>query len=168
MWFCCRDFGLLISYPLDFLWLCMMQVVILLRCPVGGRDALVTTSCWRWPIWLPGIRVETWEGFNHVACIIIASAMAGIGLITDSLSVVEGMQWCGLLKIIPRTFRGEVGKIIPNNRTGITKILRKQCQMMACWIPFSVWTAKSILWVLWWRVSSLNVLTCRLAICRLM
>ena len=42
-----------------------------------------------------GIRVETWEGFNHVACIIIASAMAGIGLITDSLSVVEGdaMMW---------------------------------------------------------------------------
>ena len=38
---------------------------------------------------------KRWEGFNHVACIIIASAMAGIGLITDSLSVVEGdaMIW---------------------------------------------------------------------------
>ena len=154
----------ILSISHGFVW---CQVVIILRCSVGGGPC-PCYSCWRWPIWLPGIRVETWEGFNHVACIIIASAMAGIGLITDSLS--GGRRGCNDVGCWRSSqdvfvFGGEFGKIIPNNRTRINKILRKQCQMIACWIP-SVWlNCKSISWCLWWRVSSRERVDLLLAVC---
>lgn len=87
---------------------------------------------------------KRWEGFNHVACIIIASAMAGIGLITDSLSgggrgcngvgcwrsaqdlFVLGESFGRSFQIIELDFELDSPKFFFQNK----------CQMIAFWIPF--------------------------------